>query len=138
MKILYIMLASLPLLNCGSLNKQESPEKLCFDSDFHQKTDKVSLDNPENIKQLDGRFVQVEGRFHYDFEDVAIYPLSSSNATEALWVNLTIPESISDSLIKKFDGRKVVLTGRVNLAKKGHLNGYMASLDSVFCVKQIK
>ena len=138
MKVLYIILVSLPLFNCSNSNKHEALEKICFDSGFHQKVNKVSFDKKGEIKKFDGKFVEVEGVFYYSFENVALYPSSSSDLSEALWVYLTLHELVPDSIIRKFDDRKVVMIGRVNLAKQGHLNGYMAALDSVFCIKQIR
>jgi hypothetical protein len=65
---------------------------------------------------------------------VALYPSRSSKSTgDALWLNLVISDSLADKLTKK----KVKAIGRVNLSHKGHLNGYLATLDSAFCLKEV-
>src|SRR5690606_14060592 len=123
MKAYYIILGL--LLGCNSSQKKKPPEMLCFDNNFHQKVEKVSLTNEEEIKKLNGKFVHVEGVFRYSFEDVALYPSKYSDLSEAIWIDLTIPEKVSDSLIRIFDGKRVSIIGKVNITKKGHFNGYM-------------
>ena len=136
MKTCYTIVFALLLFGCNSLQKQKTPALLCFDNNFHQKVEKTLL-NVEEIKKLNGKFVEVEGVFRYNFEDVALYPSESSELSEAIWINLTLPQNIPDSLIRSFDDKRVLIIGKVNMTKRGHLNGYMATLDSAFCIKRI-
>lgn len=137
MKASYIISIAFVLISCNSLQKKKAPEILCFDKHFHQKAENVSLRDVEGMKKLTGKFVQVEGIFRYSFEDVALYPSKFSDLSQAIWIELTIPDTIPDSLIGTFDGKRVIIIGKLNLNKKGHMNGYMAALDSAFCIKKI-
>ena len=108
---------------------------MCDVNNFYQTVEKISFDDIDRIKQLNGKFINIEGFFYGNFEDVALYPSSSSNSSaKALWLNLKIP----DSLINKLTKKKVRAIGRVNLSQKGHLNAYLATLDSTFCLKEVE
>lgn len=98
--------------------------------------EKVSLKDIDKIISLNGRFIQIEGYFSHEFENVALYPYKWSEPTKALWLNL------SDSIIKSqkeldtMNYKEVIVIGKVNTLHKGHYSGYIAELDSVFCIKE--
>lgn len=132
MKIFYLIMA-LTFFSCRALQKKQEID-LCGGSSFYQKVEKVSFDDIDHIKELNGKFVEIEGFFYANFEDVALYPSRSSHSTaEALWLNLVLPDSLLDKVNKK----KVDVIGKVNIYRKGHLNGYLATLDSTFCIKEV-
>jgi hypothetical protein len=138
MKTYFIGFFLLLLLSCNSLQTQKTFNSICFDSGFHQKAEKISLSDAERVKKSNGLFVEIDGVFHYAFEDVALYPFKSSDSKDAMWVEFDIRKNISDSLIEKFNNKRVSITGKVNISSKGHLNSYMATLDSTICIKEIK
>ena len=118
---------------CSALQKEKEIDT-CVSNNFYQKVEKVSFENIDQIKKFNGRFVEIEGIFYNNFEDVALYPPRSSNSiADALWLNIIVPHSLLDKLNKK----KVRVVGKVNIFHKGHLNGYLASLDSTFCIKEV-
>jgi hypothetical protein len=132
MKISNLIIA-LIFVSCGNPIKEQEVD-LCGSNKFYQKIEKVSFDDVEHIKKVNGRFVEIEGFFYYNFEDVALYPTKSSNSTaDALWLNLKLPDTLLDKLSKK----KVRVIGRLNILQKGHLGGYLATLDSTFCMKEV-
>jgi len=119
--------------SCNARLKRKSD--ICISTGFNQHVEKVSFNDLENIKKMDGEFVEIDGVFRYAFEDVALYPSFSSNSKNALWISFT--DSIlshSVELKENIDSR-VVLIGKINLSNKGHYHSYMATLDSVFCLK---
>ncbi len=132
MKVFYLIMV-LTFFSCRALQKKQDIA-LCDSSNFHQSVENVSFGDIDHIKKLNGKFVEIEGFFYANFEDVALYPSRSSHSTaEALWLNLILPDSLLDKVNKK----KVNVIGRVNVLRKGHLNGYLATLDSTFCIKEV-
>ena len=93
----------------------------------------VSIDK---LKTFNQKFVEIEGYLTNEFENVALYPYKWSESNKALWLNFC------DSIIKNreelslLNYQKVVVIGRVNILHKGHYSGYIAELDSVFCIKK--
>lgn len=96
---------------------------------------KVSLDNPDKIKEHEGKFIEVQGVFRYNFEDVAIYFSRRAYSDKALWLNFS--KSLEEFSVtkQKMNERTVTLVGKVNMKSHGHLGAYMGELDSVFCIK---
>jgi hypothetical protein len=124
----------LAMASCKSI-KDKSLSQICYDRGFYQVVEKVSLRDTQKIKQLEGKFIEVEGLFRYVFEDVALYPSKTAEPPEAMWVNIIVPDAASDKQLDELNERNVVIIGKVNLKRKGHFNGYMGSLDSAFCIK---
>lgn len=132
MKVFFLILL-LTFFSCRSLQKEDAVD-ICGSSNFYQTVEKVSFDDIDRIKKLNGKFIEIEGVFYANFEDVALYPSRSSKSTaDALWLNLVLSDSLADSLTNK----NVRAIGRVDLSHKGHLNGYFAELDSTFCLKEV-
>ena len=132
MKIFYLAIV-LTFISCKDSQKKQAIV-FCDSSNFHQPVERVSFDDIDHIKTLNGKFIEIEGFFYANFEDVALYPSRSSHSTaKALWLNLTLP----DSSLYKADKKKVAVIGRVNIFQKGHLNGYLATLDSAFCIMEV-
>lgn len=115
---------------------KKTKDNLCFANNFSQHVEKVSLKDAGKIKDLNGKFIQIEGYFSHEFENVALYPYKWSEPTKALWLNF------SDSVVKNqkeldtMNYKEVIVIGRVNTSHKGHYSGYIAELDSVFCIKE--
>ena len=101
---------------------------------FPRKITALPFPSLEEIKAYNGSFIAVEGYFAYSFEDIALYPKKVNHTgAYALWLDTVGPDSLYD----KLKGKRVQAVGRVNIADKGHDNGYMATLDSVFCVTEV-
>lgn len=134
MKKFRFVLPFLVLFGCQVFNNDRKPD-LCFSEPFYQEITQLKIGNISNLERLDGKFVQMQGVLRFDFEDVAIYPNSSNNPNDAFWLEFELPNDSALLHVKKLSGKNVKLVGRVNLHKKGHLGSYIATLDSVFCVK---
>ena len=134
MKLSCIIFVSI-FFSCNHLSKGIK-SNLCFTNNFTQHIEKVSLKDIDKIISLNGRFIQIEGYFTHEFENVALYPYKWSEPTKALWLNF------SDSIIKNqksldtMNYKEVIIIGKVNTLHKGHYGGYIAELDSVFCIKE--
>jgi len=135
MKAYYIIASFVVVFfSCKSM-KDKSLSQICYDRGFSQPVEKVSLRDTQRIKQLEGRFVEMEGVFRYAFEDVALYPSRTAEPPEAMWVNIRVPDTASDKLLDELNERNVVIIGKVNLKRRGHYSGYIGTLDSAFCIK---
>jgi len=135
MRIIYILLA-FSFFSCRTGQKEKGIEIGSRDN-FFQKVEKVSLSDTSRIKELNGKFVEVGGFFYYNFEDVALYPSRPSDSDGALWLDFSLPGTTPRQL-ENLSSRKVVMTGRINLSEHGHLGAYMAGLDSIFYIREIK
>lgn len=125
------------IISCQNSN-DESIADVCPGKELSQPVSSVSLKDRDRIKELNGSFIHIDGIFHYSFEDVALYPSKNAHADGALWLNLRIPDSIPRTRLEKMHGKRVSLTGRVNMSSEGHLNAYFGSLDSVFCIRMTR
>lgn len=123
-------------LSCNVLQKDNVID-FCYSGNFYQKVETIPINDLDKIKKCNGKFIQVSGILHYSFEDVAIYPIGSKNAEEAMWLDLQVPIEVSEVDLERADGQQINIIGRVNLSKKGHFGSYMASLDSAFCIKGV-
>lgn len=101
---------------------------------FSRKVTTLPFPSFEEIKAYNGSFIAVEGYFAFNFEDVALYPKKVNHTTAfALWL---APVG-QDSVFERLKGKRVQVVGRVNIADRGQEAGYMATLDSVFCVTEV-
>jgi hypothetical protein len=122
-------------LSCNHTLKSTKID-LCFGKNFSQHVEKVSLNDIDKIKTFNQKFIEIEGYLTNEFENVALYPYKWSESNKALWLNFC------DSIIKNreelslLNYQKVVVIGRVNILHKGHYSGYIAELDSIFCIKK--
>lgn len=92
-----------------------------------------------NYKTFDLKYIQVRGRFAFNFEDVALYDprLFSSNGL-GFWLNFdgAIINNKNEEILKKLSGKEVIIKGQVNSSDKGHLNRYVAAIDNVYFIKE--
>lgn len=98
---------------------------------------KVSLREIKKIKSLDGKYVQIEGYYRDNFEDVALYPSRTADSHKALWLDMKIPDSIPITRIDSLREKKVLVIGKVNISGKGHLGAYLATLENISCLKTL-
>jgi hypothetical protein len=98
---------------------------------------KIALKNKTMIRNANGELIETEGVFRYNFEDVAIYPSKQSSFPEAIWLKLPSTDYLPDSVLNNLNGKRITVIGRIDFSDKGHENGYFASLDSVFYIKEI-
>ncbi len=98
---------------------------------------KIALKNKTMLRNANGELVETVGVFRYNFEDVAIYPSKRSSFPDAIWVKLPSIDYLSDSVLNNLNGKKVTVIGKIDFSDKGHENGYFASLDSVFYIKEV-
>lgn len=86
---------------------------------------------------MEGKYVEVKGRFSFNFEDVALYDygLFSDNKT-CFWLDFSDKFSGSDSVLNRLNGKKITVKGRVNAHRHGHLGYYLATLEDVYYMVQ--
>jgi hypothetical protein len=137
MKILSFFILVFVFASCKS-TKHGDFINLCFWDTFNKKVETISLADIKQIEKLNGKFVLIEGYLHQNFEDAALYPSESSDSQEAIWLNLTDRLSGYQKELQTINYRKVAVIGKINLSNKGHYNGYIAALDSVSCINQVK
>lgn len=121
-------------LSCNPAEKKELPKYFFYDS-LNKSQRKISWNELRSNDELHGRFIEIQGFFYYEFENVAIYPSNSSNSNVALWVELNSLNENDESVLNNFNGRVVSVIGRLDYKKKGHFGRYLGSIDSVFCIK---
>src|ERR1700731_1093212 len=97
------------LLSCRLIDTLDKRKEIdiCGSGNFYQRVEKVSFDELDRIKNLNGKFVEIEGFLHANFEDNALYPSKISHSMDAIWLNSKLP----DSLLDKVNGKKVKVIG---------------------------
>lgn len=133
---LLVFLGCNPLPNMGALDNQVCTGTFSDDTIRIFKVDQVSL--ADNIKQ--GDVIGVEGVLRINMEDVAIYSLrkNSQNLKVAYWLNFCTELNDRWTEVKKINGSKVTLFGKINFQEHGHLGYYAGEIDSIFCIKNLK
>jgi hypothetical protein len=122
-------------LSCTNVSR-DVKQNLCFLDKFSQKIEKISLKEIDKIKKLNGQFIQVEGYLTYEFENVALYPYKWSESDKSLWLNFSDNIFKNEEELITINYKEVTVIGKVNILHKGHYSGYLAELDSVFCIKE--
>ena len=135
-KVFYTGIA-LIFFSCNGTKTQKAAD-ICIDSKYPQQIEAISFNDIKSIKKLNGSFVQMEGFFHYNFEDVALYPSKSSDVTEAISLNLAKDVEEREKDLEALNNKNIIVIGKIDITKRGHFNGYIATLDSAFCIKAIK
>lgn len=133
MKLLFVLFLFV-VYSCNN-HLQKGQQNLCGMNKFSQPVEKVLLKDTVVIKQSHDKFIQVEGYLSYELENVALYPSKWSETYSALWLNFSDNIASNNDGLSILNQKKVLLIGRVNINRKGHLGGYMASVDSVFCIQ---
>lgn len=135
----YSPIALLVLLSCGQIKDSSITLKdVCSStSSVLNSLPDVPIDKIDNEHIRNGDAFTTEGFMYLNMEDVAIYAKQTGNTYQKFWLNFS--DSLNHRLteLKKLRGKKVRLSGKINFNKHGHLNDYLAEIDSVFCVKII-
>lgn len=107
------------------------------------------LANPE---KYDGKRVRISGFLHVQFEDNAIY-LHKDDADHligdnALWVDYVEKPSLepvckdkfssSGANARFFDGRYVLIEGKFNMKRRGHLGAFSGTIEEVSRVLELR
>ena len=91
----------------------------------------------KNPASFDGKFVEVKGKFYDNFEDVALYDNGLfPNKDARLWINFNNKVIRDEGKLDQLSGKSVIIKGKINSRGKGHLNWYLAELDSVYYIRQ--
>jgi hypothetical protein len=123
-------------IGLGACNSQASNVSiLCTDTLTLHNAPKLSFRELKTSKDIDGRTVSMEGFFSYNLEDVALYPIESRRHQKGIWLDIDDNVAQYDSLLKKFNGKKVMVTGTIDLSINGHLNSYFGELKNIICMK---
>lgn len=122
-------------MSCNIKNSKQ-PVEVCLNLNLVQPIEEIPFVGEKDIYSYNGKFVKIKGVFRYDFEDVALYPSASSGFSNALWLDFKLFTD-DDKVIERLKDKKVYVIGKVDSSKRGHLNGYLSELDSVFCIKEV-
>lgn len=132
-KYLYFIIAIF-LLSCEISKKDKIPD-VCFDDTKSVEIEKITFNDLYNLKDLNGKVVEIQGVFHYFFEDVAVYKTKSSHSENALWIHFIDKIAEVENILSKMNKKKVTIRGTLDLSKKGHLGYYLGTLNKVSCIK---
>ena len=105
----------------------------CEDDKLTENITEISFNQLYRSTNLDGKTVTLEGRFSYNFEDIALYP-SFGSGQEGVWLKFT--SDVPDSLLKRTNGKKIAVTGVVDTHAKGHLNSYFCTIYNISCIRE--
>ncbi len=81
-------------------------------------------------------YIEIDGYFHFLFEDVGVYPSKNSNSPDALSLDF---DSSFDSHVKELQnlsGKFVSITGVLGNANGLYKNVYNKTLYQVICIKE--
>jgi len=119
---------------CSNVGCKQASSSICATDNFYQKIEKIPFDI-EEVKKRNGKFVQMDGIFRCSFENVCIVTPDGASTLGSIWLNIEDITFFTDSVKRKnMIGKPVVVVGRVDTLDKGHMNSYMTTLDSVFCI----
>ncbi|HWB27601.1 MAG TPA: hypothetical protein VG738_19125 [Chitinophagaceae bacterium] len=126
---------SIFFLNCNHLSSS-AKLSLCFDSASIKKKKEISFSDIGNIDTYKNQYIQIDGYFHFGFEDVALYPSRNSSSSEALWIDFdsAFPNNLSKEL-ESLNRKQVSVLGVLDKADR-YSNYYRASLVRVICIKE--
>jgi len=116
-----------------SCTYQRDKITVCTDTADLQKIPQMSFGELRNSKKVDGKTVSMKGVFSYNFEDVALYP---NQFDEGIWLSGSALAGESDSLLKKLNGKIILVIGTIDLSRKGHLGSYFCTLNA-FCIREL-
>lgn len=116
--------------------QKNSASVLCIDTVAMHNVSKLSSEELYTSKEVDGRTVSIEGFFSYNFEDIALYPNKSNPDQKGIWLVFDNKMLQHDSLLTKLNGKKVTVTGTIDLSRKGHLNSYFCTLFNIICIRE--
>ena len=135
----------LVLFVCIILVKCNSKEKFSyviphFDSVISAK--KISINKlAQHYKSLNGQYIETEGTFFSAFEEFAIYTDKKffSNERDGFWMdvnnNLFTNQKDWDSVYAR-QGTKILIKGKVDTSRHGHLGGYLATITDIYFFKE--
>lgn len=106
----------------------------CLENKIPNET-KVSFKELVKSKDFDGKTISIEGYFSFNFEDIALYDKQKPKY-KGIWLNFYTELLRNDSILRKLNGKRIIITGTVDLSMKGHLNRYYCSLNNISCIMQ--
>lgn len=110
---------------------------LCKNSLDVNNIPKISFNELYTSNGLDRKIINIEGRFSYNFEDIALYPIKHSLNQKGIWLSFDENLLRNDTLLVKLNGQKIVVIGTIDLSDKGHLNSYYCALVNIVCIKEL-
>ena len=134
MKYFFIAMFCTSIFACQN-NLKHNPQNLCFSKDFYGNVQHISLKDLSQLQGLNGQHVEIEGYFRDAFEDVSINLEPESPSSRGVWLNFIQKFGDHQKELLEVNEKLVTVIGIYNSSKKGHLGGYIGSLDSVFCLK---
>ncbi|MBB5395468.1 hypothetical protein [Mucilaginibacter sp. AK015] len=139
----WALLAALILLACNT-HKQKIYTSDCATDITFKKLSFHTL--TDSIKQYDGKYVEVSGRYVEGKHISALVndsTFTDHGSRHSFWVNFTQDCPLylkgkntglfetEDGEYKKINNRKMTIRGRVDLRKKGYKNAYIATINEV-------
>ena len=110
---------------------------MCGDATGVNNISKLSSQDLYNISGLEGKTVSLTGFFSYNFEDIALYPNMFNPNEKGIWLAFDKASLKNDSILVRFNGKRVMIIGKLNFSSKGHLNSYFCTLENITCMKEL-
>ena len=85
----------------------------------------------EKYKSLHGQYIETEGTFYYEFENVSICVDSEKNS-KCFWLDLNNNLVSNYNLLTNASSRRFIIKGVVDTLSKGHLSYYMATIGNIY------
>ena len=89
----------------------------------------------KKYSSLQGQYIETEGIVYCEFENVAIC-LDKGKDSKCFWLDLSRDLIINDSLLQIASGKRFILKGVIDTSSKGHLGAYLATIRTVYYLKQ--
>jgi len=130
----YLLICLSAIISCSA---PEQPTIVrCIDDLTVQSAPLFTIKKLASAKDIDGKMVTLKGYFSYNFEDVSLYERKNDFGQLAVWLEFNHELFENDSILHKLSGKKIRVTGRVDLSAKGHLGYYYCTLTNITCVKK--
>jgi hypothetical protein len=116
------------------------PEILIADNKTDSATSAIEISLSDLAKiyaSLNGQFIVTKGQFSFLFEQVGIHDDALfASETDCFWLRFKNVMYEQEDKLSLLSGKRVTIKGKVNVNSKGHLGSYLASIDSVYFIKE--
>ena len=138
MKYSFFIYTFLFVLLFFSCKEKQKADIVITNIDSTIKPIKLSLsDLKQTFKQLHGKWIETEGKFHNNFEDVSICPeIILNDEPDCFWLDFNQQLLVNDSLINEANRKRVIIRGKIDTTRKGHMSSYLATIREIYFFKE--
>jgi len=132
-KISLIILGSLIILSSCNQGTDARFEYINSSLDSSIKATKISIkDLAKKYKSLHGQYVETEGIFYYEFENVS---LCANRDGGCFWLDFN-EKIYQDSVQIKGTTKRFTMKGQIDTSRRGHLSFCLATISNIYYIKQ--